>query len=238
MSRSRPSANNPNPATRWFEWAGNSGKVRYYDRDAKHMVDVPLPFTFLLLDELASVRGWHDASDSGIRSNMVRDVKADVLVVKAHKYGVIAEGHYRSIKDKVNAAGGNFTANLFIGFKDDSGTLQIGAMLLKGVALRSWMEFRQEQRKAVYEGAVTLTGYTEGKKGSITYRAPVFALKADIAESTKQQAMALDAELQAWLDTHLSQRTEEQASAVEDDVPAPPSDYPEPPPFDPGDNPW
>ena len=201
MSRSRPNANNPNPATRWHEWAGNTGKVRYYDRDAKAMVDVPLPWTFLLLDELASVRGWHDASDSGIRSNMVRDVKADVLVVKAHKFGVIAEGHYRDIKDRVNAAGGNFTANLFVGFKDAAGVLQIGTLLLKGVALRSWMEFRQEHRRKVYEGAVSVTGYTEGKKGSITYRAHVFDLK-DVSSDTHQQATGLDMELQAWLDAN------------------------------------
>jgi len=216
MSRSRPHESNPNPATRWFEWAGNTGKVRYYDKHANEMVDVPLPFTFLLLDELASVRGWHDASDSGIRSNMVRDVKADVLVVKAHKYGVIAEGHYRQIKDRVNAAGGKFTANLYIGYKDATGALQIGTLLLKGVALRSWMEFRQEHRKKVYEGAVTLTGYTEGKKGSITYRAPVFGLK-DVSTDTHQQATGLDMELQVWLDAYFSRKTDEQTIEHTDD---------------------
>lgn len=216
MSRSRPHNNNPNPATRWFEWAGNSGKVRYYDRDAKRMIDVDLPFVFLLLDELASVRGWHDASDSGIRSNMVRDVKADVLVVKAHKGGAIAEGHYRDIKDRVNAAGGNFTANLYVGFKGADGALVIGALLLKGVALRSWMEFRQEHRRKVYENAVAVTGYTEGKKGSITYRAPVFALR-DMADATNQQAVALDAELQAWLDAYFARKTDERPPAQDAD---------------------
>lgn len=215
MSRSRPSANNPNPATRWFEWAGNSGKVRYYDRDAKQNVDVALPFVCLLLDEVASVRGWHDASDSAIHSNQVRDIKADVLVVKSHKGGVIAEGHYRDIKDRVNAAGGNFTANLYIGYRDDAGDLKIGVLLLKGVALRSWMEFRQAHRRKVYEGAVKLTGYTEGKKGSITYRAPVFALGA-LTPETHQQATALDAELQAWFDAYFARATTERAEPGDD----------------------
>lgn len=216
MSRSRPSANNPNPARRWFEWAGDKGKIRYYDRDAKKMADVDLPFAFLLLDELASVRGWHDASDSSIHSNMVRDVKADVLVVKAHKGGIIAEGHYRAIKDRVNAAGGNFTATLYVGFKDAAGQLAIGVLLLKGVALRAWMEFRQAQRKKVYEGAVAVTGYTEGKKGSITYRAPAFALR-DLTPETHQQAVGLDAELQAWLDTYFARRTDDQTSSGTDE---------------------
>lgn len=227
MSRSRPSANNPNPAARWFEWAGNRGAVRYYDKEAKQTVDVPLPFTFLLLDELASVRGWHDASDSGISSNMVRDVRADVLVVKAAKGGRIAEGHYRDIKDRVNAAGGNFTATLYIGFKGADGALQIGVLLLKGVALRSWMEFRQAHRSQVYEGAIAISGFTEGKKGSITYRAPEFR-SSGLTPETHAAAVKLDATVQAWLDSYFASRTDDQPAGDDhgDAYEPPPQDEP------------
>ena len=83
MSRSNPSVNAPNPAARWYEWNGETGTVRYYDKEAKKNIDVPLPFTFLLLDELACVKGWHDPSQSGIYSNEVRDTTKDKLLVKA-----------------------------------------------------------------------------------------------------------------------------------------------------------
>ena len=38
MSRSNPVENSPNPATRWFEWDGSAGGLRYYDKEAKQQV--------------------------------------------------------------------------------------------------------------------------------------------------------------------------------------------------------
>ena len=35
MSRSNPTDNTPNPAVRWFEWNGEQGGIRYYDKDKK-----------------------------------------------------------------------------------------------------------------------------------------------------------------------------------------------------------
>ena len=102
MSRSNPQEHLSNPAVRWFEWNGEKGVIRFYDKDAKTNVDVPLPFTFLLLDQLATVRGWHDASASGIYANEVRDTTKDTLVVKSFKGGTIAEGLYKDIKADVN----------------------------------------------------------------------------------------------------------------------------------------
>jgi hypothetical protein len=57
--------------------------IRYYDKEAKKNVDVGADFTFILLDQLASVRGWHDDSNSGIYSNEVKDTTQEALVVKA-----------------------------------------------------------------------------------------------------------------------------------------------------------
>ena len=215
MSRSNPNVNAPNPAGRWFEWNGEHGTVRYYDKEAKKNVDVPLPFTFLLLDELASVRGWHDASSSGIYSNEVRDTRTDPIVVKSFKGGTLAEGLYKAIKDRVNAQGGQFVANCYIAFKDNGG-LSIGSLRFKGAALGSWMEFRKAHRSELYDAAVNITGYTEGKKGRIVFRMPVFDTKA-VSGETNERAVALDKELQAWLESYFSRRT---------------NDRTEPPPLD------
>ena len=127
MSRSNPHENGlTNPAVRWYEWNGEHGTVRYYDKDAKQNVEVGSDFTFMLLDQLGSVRGWHDASESGIYSNEVKDTRQEVLVVKSFKGGVLAEGIYKDIKDRINTLGGQFVANCYIAFKGTDGGLDIG----------------------------------------------------------------------------------------------------------------
>jgi hypothetical protein len=212
VSRSNPSEHLSNPATRWFEWNGEKGEVTYYDKDAKKDVAVSLPFTFILLDELASVRGWHDPSNSGIYSNEVRDTTQEVMVVKSFKGGTIAEGLYKAIKDRVNNAGGSYTANLYIAFKGD-GDYQIGSMRVKGAALRAWMEFRKAHRADIYKKAVRFAGFTEGKKGSVTYRVPECALK-DVSPEAEARAVALDKDLQEFLSAYLKRNKRDQADAV------------------------
>jgi hypothetical protein len=218
MSRSNPNVNAPNPAVRWFEWNGEHGVVRYYDKDAKQNIDVPLPFTLLVLDELASVRGWHDASESGIYSNEVRDTTRDVMIVKSFKGGTLAEGLYKGIKDRINAVGGQFVANCYVAVKLESG-LSLCSMRFKGSALGAWMEFRKANRSALYSKAVRITGYTEGKKGRITFRVPAFELK-DVSDETNDAAVRLDRELQAYLEGYLQRKTSDQAA----DAPEPGSD--------------
>jgi hypothetical protein len=210
VSRSNPSEHLSNPSTRWFEWNGEKGLVRYYDKDAKENVDVPLPFTFILLDELASVRGWHDPSSSGIYSNEVRDTTQELMVVKSFKGGAIAEGKYRDIKDRVNAAGGDYNANCYLAFKQGDGSYAIGSIRFKGAALGAWMEFRKANRNAIYKGAIRISSYTEGKTGKVVFRVPVFAINSVSAEA-EQYAVALDRELQEFLSGYLKKNKRDQA---------------------------
>lgn len=224
MSRSNPHEGSPNPAIRWFEWNGEKGEVRYYDKDAKKNVDLGHEFTFILLDELGSVRGWHNASDSGIYSNEVKDSRQERLLVKSFKGGIIAEGVYKDIKAVVNAAGGQFVANCYIAFKHD-GELAIGSLRFKGAALAAWMEFRKAQRAQLYKGAVHIHGFTEGKKGKITFRVPVLAMKP-ITDASNAQAIALDAALQEWFKGYFAKNTGDRA----DSTPSTPPASDEPPP--------
>lgn len=218
MSRSNPNVGGGNPSTRWHEWAGGNdgGVVRYYDKTLAENVTVPLPFTFILLDETATVKGWHDSSDSGIYANEVRDTRQEVFVVKAFKGGELASGHWAAIRDRVGAFGGHFVANLYIAYRGADKALQIGSLQFKGAALKSWMDFRKASRKALYEKAVAITGFDEGKKGKVVYRTPKFALK-DISEASNKEAVALDVELQDYLKAYFS-RTKDQAAQVSADA--------------------
>lgn len=214
MSRSNPNVNAPNPAARWFEWNGEKGVIRYYDKATSKYIEVASGFTFLVLDELASVRGWHDASSSGIYSNEVRDTSKDVMVVKAFKGGTLAEGIYKTIKDRINSQGGKFVANCYVAVKLGE-KLEICSVRFKGAALGAWMEFRKANRQGLYESAVKIVGATEGKKGRITFYTPKFELKEVSAESNTQ-AMALDKALQSYLDGYLQRKTRDQAEDTDE----------------------
>lgn len=233
MSRSRPHENStPNPSQRWFEWNGEAGTIRYYDKEEKQNIDVPLPFQFVLLDRLGTVGGWHEPSKSAIYANEVRDTRQDVMVVKAFKQGVLAEGVYSQIRDRVNAVGGQFVANCYIAFKLD-GALAIGSLKLKGAALGGWMEFEKAHKADLFTQAIKITGFTEGKKGRITFCVPTFET-APLSAQSNGEAVALDAAVQAYLDGYMQRTTSDrvdhadtvtrQAGPVDPDEPPPPTD--------------
>ena len=230
MSRSNPTEGSKNPSTRWFEWAGGSdgGFIRWYNKDTEQQQKVDGPFTFLLLDELATIKGWHEPSESGIFANEVRDTRQDVFVVRSFKGGELASGIYAQIRDRIIALGGHYSASLYLAYKEGE-ELRIGNLQLKGAASGAWMEFKKEcgtvkdangkSVRAYFVDAVTITGYEQAKKGGTVYRIPKFALKK-VGEDTNRQAVALDAELQAYLAEYLKRPKAEVAKPAEDAAPA------------------
>src|SRR6185369_1790655 len=81
-------------------------------------------------------------------------------------------------------------------------SLAIGSLRLKGAALSSWMEFTKAHRADLYAKAIRITGFTEGKKGRITFRMPVLTV-ADVSPETQAAATALDVTLQEFLSAYL-----------------------------------
>lgn len=214
MSLSNPTNESRNPATRWFEFSGKDGAIIYYDKEEKKNIAVPQPFTFIVLDRLAAVKGWHDPSGSGIISNEVRDTTKDVLVVRAFKGPQIAEGFYRDIKDKVAANGGHFVSSVYIAYNENN-LFHIGNIQFKGAALNAWVEFCKNNKGATSGKAVVINGCTEGKKGAVTYKIPSFSLR-DITPSTLETATDLDKELQEYLNVYLtSKKVVEQVAEVQ-----------------------
>ena len=213
MSRSNPVETKRNPAARWYQWSAKNGNVSYYDKDKKQSVDVTLPFGFILLDELSTIKGWHDASDSGISSNEVRNMRLDPLVVKSFKGGELANGLYSDIKDRIAAIGGHYVTNLYIASKID-GQLKLASLQLGGAALSSWFEFRKASGQEIYKGAIQINGFKEGKKGAVSFKTPSFKM-VPLSEESNELALELDRQLQAFLNEYLAQsRTEPPAPAV------------------------
>lgn len=239
MSRSNPTDAVRNPAKRWFEFASgvDGGFVRYYDKEAEKQIALGDAenggkFLFILLDELATVKGWHDPSESAILANEVRDTRQDTLVVRSFKGGELACGLYAGIKDRIVAVGGHFVASCYIAYKDETG-LHLGNIRFKGAALSAWMDFKKQcpskkdasgkMVKAYYVDAVKIEGFDQQKKGGTTFRVPKFLL-APLSEETNKQAIALDAELQAFLADYLKRPRAEAATSTakaEDPQPKP-----------------
>lgn len=201
MSRTTNVSTGPvNPSTRWFEYSAGDGTISYYDKEARKKVVVDLPFKFAVLDELKTVTGWHDKSQSGIYANEVRNTSKDELEVKSFKGGPLLRGFYKDVKDRLKLMGGKFTTSLYIAY-DDNGTIRTGNLRVTGAALRAWSDFAANNNK--YGGLVVIAGTEDQKTGSVRYKTPVFALDP-IPDHWEEAAVAADAVLQEFLTARLA----------------------------------
>ena len=226
MSRSNQNNNsgNANPCKYFIDW--KNGSFVYYDKEAGENVDLGYNITFLVLDQLSTIKGWHDASESGIWSNEVRDTRTETMNVKAFKVkgGDLVSGLYSDIKDKVKSLGGKYVRSMYVAMKVDGDTLELANLQLKGAALAEWSAFYNDNRNEIYDAAVEVTGSDARKKGATKFNVPIFALKK-VSEETNETAKSLDTVLQNYLSGYLLGQhleTKEQVSdtePVEDDLP-------------------
>lgn len=212
MSRSNPTPSAP--VHKYMTWAGGSGELQWYDKEAQKRVKVPLPFRFLYLDQLVTITGFSDSDKSGIWSNEVRSIK-DQLVVKTSS-GTIATGSYESLKDHLKAQGGKYACSVYIAYQEASGEdaeWVIGNIKFSGAGLGAWFDFRK--RHNLEEGAIRITGSATDKKGATTFHIPV--IQAAEATSTEDDlAKELDTQVQQYLKTYLAQRKEAEVVTEED----------------------
>lgn len=218
MSRSNPRLKNP--CTRWFDWDGEKGLVKYYDKEAEENVEIPLPFTFLALDEMAKVTGWDEPRNEKIFSNEVRNTGQEALSVKADGKE-IARGMYGDIKGTVEDRGGNYTASLYLAYKGEDDELKIGNLALKRSSLRAWLEFKEIHGHEVFQKAVVIRDFEESsfeneEEETVTYRVPAFDLR-DVKKDSARQAHELDVKLQEYLEGRPSYNG--QPPAAEDQAP-------------------
>lgn len=209
MSRINP--RQTHPAKFFAQWGGSEGVLSYYDKETKEDVELPLPFTFLVLDELNTVKGWSDADHSGIWSNEVYDITNDVLRVKT-KRGLVAKGTWNDVKNQVTGA--RYVKSVYIAYKDETGELQLANIQFVGAALNAWIEFNKTYD--VYKGAVTLTGKSdEKKKGKTIYFEPLFEGK-NVSKETDEAAKEINRQLDSYLKTYLSREDDNEEVVAED----------------------
>jgi hypothetical protein len=210
-----------NPATKFIDWKSNDKQFSYYDKETKENVAIPLPFKFLVLDELHCVKGWNDATQSAIYSNEVKFISKEPMTVKPFKGNEIAKGFYKDIKEKVVAAGGHYVKSIYIMLED--GTL--ANLQLKGSAVQQWGEFTNKVRNRLPDEWVIVKTTKDGKKGAVKFSMPEFGFDKSLSESEMEMADDVFNTLETYLKTYLKkeesiliEEIEEEVTAEEEDL--------------------
>ena len=171
------------PAVKYLEWASEKGKFKYYDKDKKENVLIDLP-KFLTLMQFHTVKGWHDASESGIWANEVKLISSEEIDVRAFKGGSIAKGFYKDIKDRITQAGGHYVKSLYI--MTESG--EVWNLQLKGAVVQQWGETFNKCMNRLADEWIVIDKVEKKKKGRVEYTVPVFKFAG--VTSDEESAMA------------------------------------------------
>ncbi len=210
-----------NPATKFLSWKSNEKCFSYYDKEKEENVQVPLPFKFLVLDELASIKGWSDSLTGTIASNEVKFISKEPMTVKCyHKNSKgekatteIAKGLYNEIKEKVNSAGAKYHKSIYVMLED--GTL--ANIQLKGASVQKWGEFTQRTKSRLPEEWVVVEKAIDGKKGAVKFTTPEFKFLCSLTDDEMSLADDVFNILEAYLKTYLA-KSEPVVEAVETDA--------------------
>jgi hypothetical protein len=201
-----------NPSTKFIDWKSSDKNFSFYDKELKENVAIPLPFKFLVLDELHTVKGWNDSSDSAIYSNEVKFISKEEMTVRSFKGGEIAKGFYKDIKEKIVTAGGHYTKSIYVMLEDGS----LANLQLKGSAVQMYGEFTQKTRTRLSDEWVQVATAKEGKKGAVKFNTPVFMFLSSISDVESEKADEAFNILESYLKTYLNKVTIDNIEVVDE----------------------
>lgn len=189
MSFSTPVVSNP--AKRFIEFKSAKKQFVYYDKESGSNVEVALPFSFVVLDELSTISGYSDTHECSIFSNEVKNITTDELTVKSHKGGFREQGLYNDIKGNIKAAGGKFAKSLYC---LDVSTGDIVNLKLDGAAMSTWIDAKLNTHANVIHIS---KDFEEKKKGATVYSVPVFEA-TELIDAIHEDAVKADQALQVY----------------------------------------
>lgn len=216
--RGAPNERLINPATPYFfQWDSAEKTLKYSQKkeekddkgkDVYENIHVKLPFTFLVLDVLATAKGFNEPQEISYWANEVRDTTKDIMTVKS-KRGVEGTGLWKELKEKMGNQGLDYVQSVYILWKDNK-EYKIGNFQVKGASLKPWIEFCKSND--IYKCAAQINGFTNEKKGINKYTAPTFKM-VKVSEETDKKAIEANIELQAYLSAYLSKNASTVAEA-------------------------
>lgn len=214
MSLSNP--RQVNPAKKFIEWSGSKGKFYYFDKErGEKGENVYFEDTIYIvpLDELSTIKGYHDQSNSGIYSNEVKNISKDKLVVKSFKGGLITSGLYSEIKGQLE--GGKFAKSVYaamISGNKENTSLELVNFQIHGSAFGTWIDAKINIDSG---DVVSLSPSTEElKKGKTIYFAPVIK-KYKKRDDILAKCIDMDKQLQDYLNKYFEKPATENEEATE-----------------------
>lgn len=177
----KPEQKSKNPATKFLEWKSNDKTFEYYDKEKKEKVLLTLPLKFVILEHYHTVKGWHDASKSGIYSNEVLFTGSEEITVKSYEGGELAKGLYKDIKHSVNEKGGHYCRSIYVVLSSG----ELANISLKGSSVRQYSEFDKLNSNKWQTNWFSVTGAKDEKKGSVKYSTPIFEVADEIKDASK-----------------------------------------------------
>lgn len=201
---SEKSNSSNNPTKKYLEWKSNNKSFEFYDKDAGEKVEVSLPFKFVFLQHYHTIKGWNDASQSGIWSNEVYYIGSEPMTVRAFKGGTIAEGLYKDIKQDITNAGGKYHRSIYVMLEDGT----IANLSLKGAVVREWSEFFGGNQSLLDNQWIEINTAKEQKKGSIKYSTPEFTIGNNLTAKQSSQADGVASQLKDYLDVYFKKDEE------------------------------
>jgi hypothetical protein len=178
------------PVAKYVTWSSNDKCFSYYDKEKKENVLLKLPIKLIHFRDFASVKGFHDASNSSIYSNEVSSVKNEPLFVRSFKGGELIKGLYADIKLKLKDLGGKYNMSMYAMIDGELVNISIG-----GAILQHWSDFSKDNRGKFLTNYINVDSALDLKKGSVKYSVPVFALGEAIEANVSAEADKLDDEL-------------------------------------------
>lgn len=198
MSLSNPKPTNP--CKKFIEFKGDSGIFQYWDKVGEKNVELKSPVTFIVLDELSTIRGFSDEFGCGIYANEVRSLVDEQLNVRLFKGNHRIIGKYSDIKGEVGAMGGKFCKSVYAAMVVNEGKdLELVNFQMKGAALKAWMDVLID--KSAF--GITVEDCSDGKKGKVSYKIPNFK-QASLDLKMIERAVVMDRELQRYLKDYLN----------------------------------
>jgi hypothetical protein len=197
------SSKGSNPTAKYLSWKSNDKQFSYYDKASGENVAVTLPFKFVFLQHYHTIKGWNDATETGIYSNEVFFIGKEPLNVQTFKGKKIASGLYSQIKQDVIAGGGKYHRSVYVMLEDGS----IANISLKGSSVKEWSDFIENSKNLIDNQWVEVASAKDQKKGSIKYSVPEFALGATLTKKASDSADLAATNLKQYMDDYFGQES-------------------------------
>jgi hypothetical protein len=208
----RPTTGSGTPVTKYLNWKSNDKAFSYYDKQKGENVKVELPLKFLFLEHYHTVKGWNDASESGIYSNEVYSIGKEELNVKAFKGGDIAKGLYKENREKIVNAGGVYHRSVYAMLPDGD----LVNFQLKGIGVKAYSDFYNDNNHLLDNRWIEINSAKEGKKGAVKFSSPEFTIGDNITKAEDKMANDCAGVLQSYMDSYFG-RTESEEVGTESD---------------------